>query len=130
MSIELYRYWNAGNTVYLDSDPVIRETPKGFWIKDPDDHNWVGREQKERWVSNYTKKRFAYPTKEEAWLSFIRRKERQRKILLGQLQNIVSILEVAHPENLPTEHTRFPAQSFNHTSGCFLDFSEPVTFTP
>ena len=75
--MKLYRYTNIGASIYLDAFEVLRTTPKGFWIRDcshnrnqtpPHPH------EHERWVSNYTKKRFAHPTKEEAWGSFIFRK--------------------------------------------------------
>lgn len=50
---------------------VIKETPCGFWI------DWIFSK---KWVSKTSRKRFAYPTKEQAKASFRIRKERQIQI--------------------------------------------------
>lgn len=82
---------------------IIRETPKGFWIwigwglyenNLPNIYN-EGSDAKEyatkqlkaglKWVSNDSKKRFAYPTKKEAQINFQKRKQRHIKILKSQL---------------------------------------------
>jgi hypothetical protein len=47
---------------------VEKETPKGYWIVEQ-------HCAKRRWVSKYGRKRYAYPTKEEALRSLRRRKE-------------------------------------------------------
>lgn len=64
---------------------VIKETPKGYWID-----IWP-----KKWVSKNGKKRFAYPTQEEAKISFIKRRERQVTILSNQLKNAKLELEMA-----------------------------------
>jgi len=46
-----------------------RETPKGWWLRNP-----YG---KQKWVPKTGRKRFAYPTKDEAWESFQCRKRMQ-----------------------------------------------------
>jgi hypothetical protein len=51
---------------------VTSNTPKGFWI----DFGGINK-----WVSADSKKKYAYPTKEEALESFKRRKLRQIKIV-------------------------------------------------
>jgi hypothetical protein len=56
---------------------VVRETLKGVWIDKP----FFG----EKFILNSARKRFAYPTKEEAWESFKRRKRRQMAIVMQQL---------------------------------------------
>ena len=56
--------------VQLRTFIVKKETPKGYWLY-PDN---CGRE---RWVSKTSKKRYAYPTKEEAFESLGIRKQRQ-----------------------------------------------------
>lgn len=69
--------------VYLHTYNLHKETPKGYWIG-------FGHYCPDRlrgnsiWVSKTARKRYAYPTKEEALLSFIRRKEKQVKILKYQ----------------------------------------------
>lgn len=62
---------------------VVRETAKGVWI------DVYG---KERFVLSGAIKRYAYPTKDEALHSFIKRKERQMKILQAQLERIATQL--------------------------------------
>ena len=61
-----------------------KETPKGYWIG----YGNLG-EGKLRsngiWVSKYSKKRYAYPTKKEALENFIKRNERRIKILKYQV---------------------------------------------
>ena len=47
--------------------PIIATTQKGVWIKD-----WSARRGR-RWVSSTATKRFAYPTVEEARISYIKR---------------------------------------------------------
>jgi len=47
---------------------LIKETPKGYWISGSFGSN-------KHWVSKTAKKRYAYPTKEEAAISFKRRSE-------------------------------------------------------
>jgi hypothetical protein len=56
---------------------ILKTTPKGYWI---------AYRGSEKWISNYSKKRFAYPTKEEALESFKYRKKRQIRILKSQLR--------------------------------------------
>jgi len=63
---------------------LLRETPKGYWIGYGsfgfDGYNW------KKWVSKTSKKRFAYPTTEEALTNFIKRTEKRINILDWQLQ--------------------------------------------
>lgn len=88
--MKLYRYtkyctdetlldWNNNSNVKLSLDEyqVIRNTPKGYVIK-------YG--SKEKWVSGESKKRFAYPTKEEALINFIKRTERSIKIMKHSIE--------------------------------------------
>ena len=50
--------------------PIVSETPKGVWI------GYIALPtEKWKWVSNTARKRFAYPTKEEALDAYIARKE-------------------------------------------------------
>lgn len=61
---------------------VTRKTPKGVWIENLESDFFHFR----RFVRNEGKKRFAYPTREEAREGFRRRKARQISILKKQLQ--------------------------------------------
>ena len=65
---KLYRYSNSFGHLVLRDYPVLRETRSGKWARDI----FKGTEH---WVSGYSKKRFAYPTKEEALINFIKRTE-------------------------------------------------------
>ena len=84
--MKLYRYeeenygeYHIDVRVLLYEFNVRKETPKGYWIRIPYSF-------KDKWTSNYTRKRFAYPTKEEALVSFIARKRRHTAILRYQLE--------------------------------------------
>lgn len=60
--------------IKLFSYLVRRETPGGYWIS-------VNSARKLKWVSNYARKRFAYPSKRAALISFVARKRKQVEIL-------------------------------------------------
>ena len=67
-----------------------KETPKGYWIGygHLSYGYWTGRpnlRSNSRWVSKTARKRYAYPTKEEALQNYIKRTERRIKILKNQL---------------------------------------------
>lgn len=71
-----------------------KETPKGYWIG----HGFYAPENlrsNSRWVSKTGKKRYAYPTKEEALSNYIKRTERRIKILKRQLWSIELALNIA-----------------------------------
>ena len=67
-------------TVVWEVYTVVKETPKGVWLKD-----WLNPCKK--FVLRDAKKRFACPTKKEAQESFIHRKNRHIAILSNQLAN-------------------------------------------
>jgi hypothetical protein len=67
--------------------PVLRHTPKGVWLD-------IGG-GRERFVLKRGRKRFACPTQDAAMESFKARKERQRKILMAQLQGVEAALVAA-----------------------------------
>lgn len=88
--LTLYRYHNGYDSIRCYVFKVLRETPCGYWILD---------DRKEKWVSNYSRKRFCYPTKEEAWHNFKCRKKRQLKLLRGQVTYISNIIkDIEHLE--------------------------------
>ena len=62
-----------------------RETPKGYWIGygHPDGFN-----SPSKWVSKTARKRYAYPTKEQALENYVKRTERRVKILKAQLHRV------------------------------------------
>jgi len=79
----LYRYhdvhYTTGVQVHMRKFKVVKETPCGYWVKLFESFD------DKKWVPNNTRKRYAYPNKEEALTSFIARKRRQVKILETQL---------------------------------------------
>jgi len=83
--------------VHLIEFEMLWATPCGWWIREKQqcfDGGFVPA-YKKRWVSNYAKKRYAYPTKDEALESFVARKRRQVKILRFQLAVAESALAQA-----------------------------------
>lgn len=71
---------------------LFRETPKGYWIGYGDINGLHGYE---RWVSKTARKRYAYPTKEEALNNFIKRNEKRIKILSRQISVCQIVVEEA-----------------------------------
>ncbi len=70
--------------IELSEFSLVKETPKGYWI-------CYGKQGGttifKRWVSKTSKKRYAYPTKQEALQSFIKRNQRRIGILKWQLES-------------------------------------------
>ena len=73
---------------------VIKETPKGYWIK------LFSSFDEKKWVSNNAKNRFAYPTKEEALFNFKARKKRQIQILESRLKKAKEALDLLKGMNI------------------------------
>jgi len=73
---------------------LFKETQKGYWIGygSPVGSNWRG---KSHWVSKTSKKRFAYPTKEEALENFIKRTECRMRILSQQINVCKTSIDLA-----------------------------------
>jgi len=68
----------------------VKETPKGHWIVK---RSYYGSSK--RWISNTSKKRYAYPTKEEALYGLIKRTERRLDILNYQVKRSKAALSSA-----------------------------------
>lgn len=62
---------------------LIKETPKGYWIGLESFHSDIWK----KWVSKTSRKRFAYPSKEEALAAYIKRTEKRVKILKRQIRS-------------------------------------------
>lgn len=76
--------------IILSDFAVIKETPCGYWI-------WYTSCHK-RWVSKHSRKRFAHASKEEAWLSFQKRKDRQISILSERLKRAEYARQLPRPD--------------------------------
>lgn len=85
---KLYRYSNSFGHLALREYPVLRETRAGKWVRDTFDGT-------EHWVSSYSKKRLAYPTKEEALTNFIKRTERHIMLTKNNLELASEALDKA-----------------------------------
>lgn len=66
----------------------LRDTPKGQWIV-PKGYRL---ESQKKWIPNKSKKRFAYPTKEEAWISLKARSEMWKIRATGSLDRANKVL--------------------------------------
>lgn len=65
--------------------PVVRETPKGVWIR-TQERRWYC-DEKLKFVLRGSRKRWACPTVEEAKVSYHERKRAQVRILRARLAN-------------------------------------------
>lgn len=74
---------------------LIKETPCGHWIRSIFPFNTYSALHEKRWVSKTARKRFAYPTREEALYNFIARKLRQISMLNYQLERAAQAWELA-----------------------------------
>lgn len=81
------------NVPFLKADLLLRvfllkkETPKGYWITEQEKNNNIfSLQMKPKWIPKISKKRFAYPTKEEALKSRIAINKRRIKFLKGDLE--------------------------------------------
>jgi hypothetical protein len=79
-TVSFFRKQNVRFSTYC----LIKETPKGHWIQYGTRNNLKGPK---KWVSKTSKKRFAYPTKEEALFGLQKRTERRMNILSSQLSD-------------------------------------------
>jgi hypothetical protein len=96
-------YSSFVKVVELIQFPVIKRTECGVWIQMPDGEfiNGVYQLKKKFILEQYsynktkTNKRFAWATKEEALISYIKRKEKQIWILENQLERAKTFLSYA-----------------------------------
>lgn len=92
---EVWYRWDGHSDYFLLQElPVLKHTRFGVWV------DFYG---KRKFCLNDSRQRFAYPTKEEAETSFIKRKEKQVAILTFSLQTAIEDLRVFrlpnHTEN-------------------------------
>jgi hypothetical protein len=71
-----------------------KETPKGYWVGFGN-HVFGKLRGNSIWISKTSKRRRAYPTKEEALTNFITRTKRRAKILQSQLDICLTALSIA-----------------------------------
>lgn len=101
MTEELYRYDDSGTLddgveIYLSKFPVIRKTPKGYWIRD--------NRYQETFCLAGRGKRYAHETKELAYESFKARKRRQLKILSYQKRRSERVRDLIEQNETPPDN--------------------------
>lgn len=85
----------------LNKYNLHKETPKGYWIGYG--YNEVGSLRSySKWIPKVSKKRYAYPTKEEALINYMKRTEKRIKILESNLYDCKRGIELAN-EKLKNE---------------------------
>jgi hypothetical protein len=99
-----YRYEDSGEHIYLHTYPVISHTLKGVWLRTGAEWT-LGKEVHldRKFVLKKARKHWACPTKEEAWISFRRRKVTQVSILTNQLDRAQAALRIAFENTLPPQ---------------------------
>jgi hypothetical protein len=93
--MNFYRYEDIntydGPRIVEKTYNLVKETTHGYWIN----NIFLFFGEGKRWVSKTSRKRFAYPTKNEALQSFIARKTRQITILQYNLKRAQESLQLA-----------------------------------
>lgn len=84
------------HNIHIHEFDVLSETKEGYWINMGMTFN--GEPPIKKWVSKSSKKRFAYPTRKEAYESFMARKKRQIKILGSQINDSRKFLWLVEKE--------------------------------
>lgn len=104
--MKFYRYeglvFEGGPRIIEEVFHLVKETPCGYWIHHQPNYNTAIKNlvfakfwEKPKWVSKTTRKRFAYPTQEEALKGFVARKVRQVEILEYKLIVSEELLKMA-----------------------------------
>jgi hypothetical protein len=92
-----YEFYSYSRIPELETYPVIKRTPKSAVIMYNGKLKYITESRNLSWVTKKpipTKKRFAYPTKEEALTAFKARKKRQLAIIKQQVEQVEHILHI------------------------------------
>lgn len=73
---------------------VYKETPCGYWIGD----HGVFSTKYRRWVSKTSRKRFAHASRDDAWTSYLARKDRQIAIYKAKLERAQIARRCSRPD--------------------------------
>ena len=89
-------------TLICDEYDLFKETPKGYWIG----YGHFGKLHSSwtKWVSKTARKRYAYPTKEEALVNFKARTKKRMEILHYQALSCSLALGLADNETKKLEN--------------------------
>ena len=107
--MKFYRYYNTryDSDIHEEVYELVKETPCGYWIVSDYIYKrdgFLSDYHEKKWVSKTTRKRFAYPTKKEALVSFRARKRNQVKHLNNQLTTAKAALHKAEKQGEITWH--------------------------
>lgn len=100
-----YRYdttWHGTHVEpFLTTFDVLQETPRGYWVIESYQAMWPAeiQEKKRRWVSKDSRKRYCYPSKEQAWESFKIRCQWRVTHLERQLEVAKAAAQLSTPED-------------------------------
>jgi hypothetical protein len=72
--------------IRLETFELVKETEKGYWITYSFFSNY------KKWIPKESRKRFAYPTKEEALTNLIKRTEKRISLLERQLKSCKTVV--------------------------------------
>ncbi len=112
----LYREYGATVTAVLVTYVAVKETPKGYWIKEWGKQHFEWQ-QKAKWISKTSRRRFAYPTKKEAWNSYRNRVQRRVEHLRRHLAVAAAALEFSeYPERIPGKEAHASYISVHHAN--------------
>lgn len=88
--------------LYLESFRIVKHTPKGYWIGTDYMIEGYGFDKSgeyqgsKKWVSKVSRKRYAYPTKDEALRAYIMRTARYASILQARLDHALGGLKLGN----------------------------------
>ncbi len=100
--MEFYRYevtfYNTVPILELVTFVLLRETKCGYWISPSflRDYNNLWKEQYKRWIPKKSKKRYAYPTKKEALVNYIKRSKMRLQYLERDIHRTTSGISQAN----------------------------------
>jgi len=80
---------------YVDQFRTIRETPKGRWIVSIYESDWAietGHAQR-HFVLDDARRRYAYPTLDLAWESFVIRQRHRLQHVRNQIDGVTALVE-------------------------------------
>lgn len=98
-----YRYDNCNDSIGLAEWEVFKKTPFGVWIKPCilGDITITTKSKSAKFILNGSRKKFAWPTIEEARTSFKARKNRQMALLKAQVTTLEYLFEILDKDIWP-----------------------------
>lgn len=104
---EVSNFYDGSFSVNLYTFNVKKHTHKGVWLQMP-------YPQKDKFVLNDARKRWAYPTKELAWESFQIRAARRTQHLDNQLNFALKVYNAVKDLDKPPSHPSYRVQDIGY----------------